>query len=129
VVRIVQLVRQVLRAHHDARVPIWVTELGFPASKGHTKSKNTLQTTPRVAAKRLTKTYSLLATQRRKPGLLVGRVYWYTWSSPYSGDIFSFTGLYRFGGSTFSAQPQLAAYVRSARAHEGCRKSATGACA
>jgi hypothetical protein len=128
VVRIVSLVRQVLRRHHDARVPIWVTELGFPASKGHTKSKNTLQTTKRGASKRLTRSYDLLAHARRTK-LRVSRVYWYTWASPYSGDIFSFTGLYRFDGSRFTAQPQLSAYKKSARKHEGCRKATTGACA
>jgi hypothetical protein len=129
VVRIVQLVRQVLRRHHDARVPVWITELGFPASKGRSRSKNTLQTTPREAAKRLTKTYELLAHERHNSQVRVSRVYWYTWASPYRGDIFSFTGLYRFNGTSFTAQPQLSAYVRSARAHEGCRKAASGACA
>jgi hypothetical protein len=131
VVKVVQLVRRVLHNHGDARKPIWVTELGFPASKGRVGSTNTLQTTPKVASSRLTKTYNLLARRRRDPRLLVGRVYWYTWASPYSGsDIFGFTGLFRFDGVlTFTPQPQFAAYVRSARAHEGCRKAPTGACA
>jgi hypothetical protein len=129
VVRIVELVRQVMRAHHDARVPIWVTELGFPASKGRVRSKNTLQTTPRTAASRLSATYDLLAHRRRDPRLLVGRVYWYTWASSYRGpDIFNFSGLWRFAGGGLKAQLQLAAYTRSARAHEGCTKTATGAC-
>jgi hypothetical protein len=129
VARIVELVRQVLRSHHDARVPIWVTELGFPASKGRVRSHNTLQTTPRVAATRLGQTYALLARERRNPRLLVGRVYWYTWASSYRGpDIFSFSGLFRFAGGGFQRQLQLAAYVRSAQAHEGCAKTSTGAC-
>jgi hypothetical protein len=130
VVKAVQLVRRVLKAHGNGRKPIWVTEVGFPASKGHVQSTNTLQTTPKLASQRLTKTFSLLAARRRDPRLLVGRVYWYTWASPYSGsDIFGFTGLFRFdGGLSFTPQPQLGAYVRSARAHEGCRKAPTGAC-
>ena len=124
VARIVQLVRRVMRSHHDARVPIWITELGFPASKGKVRSKNTLQTTPRVAASRLTKTYTLLARKR-----LVSRVYWYTWSSSYRGpDIFSFSGLFRFNGGLFHPQRQLVAYVKSARKHEGCVKKSTGGC-
>jgi hypothetical protein len=129
VARIIELVRGVMRAHGDARVPIWVTELGFPASKGRVRSKNTLQTTPRAAASRLTKTYSLLAHERRNPRLLVGRVYWYTWASSYRGpDIFNFSGLYRFSGGSFKPQLQLSAYVRSARAHEGCVKASSGLC-
>jgi hypothetical protein len=131
VVRVVKLVRGVLRRHGDGRKPIWVTELGFPASKGRVRSNNSLQTTPRTAAGRLTSAYSLLAAQRRKPSLLVGRVYWYTWASSYSGtDIFSFSGLWRFDpASGFKAQRQYAAYVRSARQHEGCHKRTNGDCA
>jgi hypothetical protein len=129
VARIVELVRGVMRSHGDARVPIWVTELGFPASKGKVRSKNSLQTTARSAATRLTQTYQLLARERRNPRLLVARVYWYTWASSYRGpDIFNFSGLWRFDGSTFKPQVQLSAYVRSARAHEGCAKSSTGGC-
>jgi polysaccharide biosynthesis protein PslG len=126
--RIVQLVRQVLGRHGDNRLPVWVTELGFPASKGKSKSKNTLQTTARGAAKRLVRTYNLLARDRHKRSVRVDRVYWYTWSSSYTGDIFNFTGLYRFDGTSFRPQPQLVAYRSSARRHEGCKKAATGRC-
>jgi hypothetical protein len=126
--RIVQLVRQVLKRHRDNRLPVWVTELGFPASKGKSKSKNTLQTTALGAARRLARTYNLLARDRHKRSVRVDRVYWYTWSSSYTGDIFNFTGLYRFDGTSFKPQPQLVAYRRSARKHEGCSKAATGRC-
>jgi hypothetical protein len=131
VLRIVRLVRGVLRRHHDARVPIWVTELGFPASKGRVHSDNSLQTTPRKAARRLTGAYARLARHRRGRRPAAARVFWYTWASPYSGtDIFNFSGLWRFDGvDGFKAQPQLAAYVHSARRHEGCRKAASGKCA
>jgi hypothetical protein len=127
VVRIGKLVRKVLKRHGDGRLPLWITELGFPASKGRAKSKNSLQTTPKQASRRLTRTYDLLAQRRRQ--LKLARVYWYTWASPYSGNaIFDYAGLWRFDGVSFAAQPQRAAYVRSARKHEGCRKSSTGAC-
>jgi polysaccharide biosynthesis protein PslG len=131
VVRVVRLVRKVLRRHGDGRLPIWVTELGFPASKGRVRSRNSLQTTPRAAARRLTRAYSLLIARRSNPRLLVGRAYWYTWASSYGGtDIFSFSGLWRFDGlSGFRPQRQLAAYVHSARLHEGCRKLPSGRCA
>jgi hypothetical protein len=128
VVRIVQLVRRVLPRHGDARVPIWVTELGFPASKGRSRSNNTLQTTPRGASQRLARSYDLLIRRRRDPSVLVSRVYWYTWASSYRGDIFNFTGLWRYDGASFVPQPQLAAYRRSARLHEGCVKTTAGVC-
>jgi hypothetical protein len=128
VVRIVRLVRQVLQRHHDGRLPVWVTELGFPASKGRSNSNNTLQTTAAGASRRLIKTYNLLAALRHDRTVRVGRVYWYTWASSYTGDIFNFTGLYRFDGTSFKPQPQLVAYRHSARHHEGCNKGATGRC-
>ena len=126
--RIVQLVRQVLKRHRDNRLPVWVTELGFPASKGKSNSKNTLQTTAAGASRRLVRTYNLLARDRHKHSVRVDRVYWYTWSSSYTGDIFNFTGLYRFDGSSFTPQPQLVAFRRSARKHEGCKKTAAARC-
>jgi len=128
VLRIVQLVRGVLRRNHDARIPIWVTELGFPASKGRSRSKNTLQTTAAGASRRLLATYDLLARHRRDRSALVSRVYWYTWASSYRGDIFNFTGLWRYASGRFRAQPQLRAYKRSARKHEGCAKTTAARC-
>jgi hypothetical protein len=129
VLRILRLVRGVLRRHGDGDVPIWVTELGFPASRGRVPSTNPLQTTPDAAARRLTSAYSLLARHRAQ--LLVERVYWYTWVSSYSGtNLFNFAGLFRLDGfGSVAAQPPAAAYVRSARRHEGCRKTAAGLCA
>jgi hypothetical protein len=128
VLRVVEFVRRVLRRHGDARVPIWVTELGFPASKGRSRSKNSLQTTPVGASRRLLRTYNLLIKHRRDRKVLVGRVYWYTWASSYRGDIFNFTGLWRYSGSSFKRQLQLAAYRHSARRHEGCVKTSSGLC-
>ncbi|MBX5470207.1 MAG: hypothetical protein IRZ21_09955 [Thermoleophilaceae bacterium] len=130
VLRAVALFRAVLRRHGDGRVPLWITELGWPASKGKVRSGNTLQTTPRGAAARLSRAYDLLARTRRRPAYGVSRAYWYTWASSYEGgiSIFDYTGLYRYAGGRSRATPQLVAYRRSARRHEGCVKSAAGAC-
>jgi hypothetical protein len=128
VLRAVQLFRQVMRRHGDGRLPLWVTELGWPASKGRSKSTNSLQTTPAGAAVRLTRAYRDLARTRRSARYGASRVYWYTWASSYRGDIFNFTGLYRYAGGRFKAQPQLAAYRNSARVLEGCSKTTAGSC-
>ena len=129
VVKIAKLYRGVMRKHGDGRLPMWVTEMGFPASKGRVKSDSPLQTTESKAASELTRAYSLLARTRRNRDVAVTRVYWYTWASRYSGsDIFDFAGLGAFSGSTFSPKPQYRAYLKSARQHEGCRKTTTGAC-
>jgi Glycosyl hydrolase catalytic core len=114
VVRLLAKFRAVMKRHHDARMPLWVTELGLPASKGRAHSKSTLQTTPRGMAAYLTGAYRLL--RARAP-----RVYWYTWASEYRGDIFRYTGLFRYRGGRKQpvAQPAYRAYVKIARKLEG----------
>ena len=114
VVRLLARFRKVMRAQHDAATPVWVTELGLPASKGRVHSSNALQTTPSGMASYLTGAYMKL---RR----LVPRVYWYTWASEYRGDIFRFTGLFRYRGGKRQpvAQPAYRAYVKIARTLEG----------
>jgi hypothetical protein len=131
VVKVARLFRAELRRHGDARKPLWITELGWPASKGRVRSDNTLQTTPRGMAERLERAYALLARTRRARDVGVSRAYWYTWASPYSGrDIFRFTGLFDFdgGAAPFRAKPAYGVYVRSARRHEGCAKDERGRC-
>jgi hypothetical protein len=72
--------------------------------------------------------YSAMVARRRQLGL--GKVFWYTWASPYGrgGSIFNYAGLQRFDDRSFQAQPALSAYQRSARRFQGCQKSATGVC-
>jgi hypothetical protein len=114
VVRLLDKFRKVMRAHHDRRTPLWVTELGLPASKGRAHSNNSLQTTPRGMARFLTGAYSKL--RKRAP-----RVYWYTWASEYRGDVFRYTGLFRYRHGTRKpvAQPAYRAYVKIAHKLEG----------
>jgi hypothetical protein len=123
VVRLVGKMRAVMKRHHDAKKPIWITELGLPASRGRVKDKNQLQTTARGMARFLSASYA--AVRKKAP-----RVYWYTWASEYKGGIFRFTGLLRFAdGSTQPVkQPAYGAYVRTARSMEGCVKTTAGVC-
>jgi hypothetical protein len=128
VLDVVRFVRNVLKAHGARRAPIWITELAWPASKGKAKAPPglvSIVTTERGMAGRLTRAYDLLA----KRGV-VARAFWYTWASAYSREqgVFSFTGLGRFDGTTFKATPALRAYRASARRHQGCVKTPTGAC-
>jgi hypothetical protein len=80
-------------------------------------------------ARFLTGSYKALAGTRRSRAIGVSRVFWYTWASEYSGDIFRFTGLFRYAG-TGSPGAQLAfrAYVQVARLLEGCAKTSSGSC-
>jgi hypothetical protein len=129
VVELARRIRVVMKHYGDARKPLWLTELGLPSSRGRVNSKNTLQTTPRGMARFLTGSYKSLARTRRNPAIGVSRAFWYTWASEYSGDIFRYTGLFRYDG-TGSAGAQLAfgAYVQVARLLEGCTKASSGSC-
>jgi hypothetical protein len=135
--RAVHLFRGVLTRHGQASLPLWLTEMGWPAAQGRTKVpsyQRTIATTDSGMAKRLRGGYETLIAKRKAANVRVSRVYWYTWASSYkrSSDattgIFRFAGLSRFDGTTFTQRPALAEYVKSARRHEGCKKAATGLC-
>jgi hypothetical protein len=130
VLKIAKLYRAVMKKHGDSRRALWITEMGFPASKGRTPSDSPLQTTEKKAASELTRAYSLLARNRRNRAVAVTRAYWYTWASGYSGseDIFNYAGLFAFDGTNFARKPQYTSYLASARRHEGCRKNTEGGC-
>jgi hypothetical protein len=121
--------RDAMRRRGDGRKPIYLTEITWPASKGRTEGiKYQRQETPQGMATKLTQMYGAMAARRRRLG--VGKVFWYTWSSPYGrgGSIFNYAGLQRFDSGDFTAQPALGAYQRSARRFQGCTKTVTGVC-
>jgi polysaccharide biosynthesis protein PslG len=130
-VRAVRKVRKVLKRNHNSRMPVWLTEIAWPAAKGRDKVRAKWQRawyqTDKGMAKRLTQAYAVLVKYRRS--LRLGRVYWYTWSSGYKkGDLFNFGGLLRYNGAIFVRKPALKAYQRSAKRYEGCAKASTGRC-
>jgi hypothetical protein len=133
----VKLFRGVLARHGDSRLPLWLTEMGWPAAQKKIKVpsyQRTIATTKAGMAKRLTAGYKLLSRKRRARNARVSRVYWYTWASPYTASkqkgtgIFRYAGLWSFNGTSFKKQPAYSAYVRMARSQEGCRKNAAGRC-
>jgi hypothetical protein len=128
-VKATALFRQAMRRRGDGRKPIYLTEITWPASKGRTQGiRYQRQETARGMATKLTQMYRAMALRRRALG--VGRVYWYTWASPYGrgGSVFNYAGLQRFDDSSFEPQPALGAYQRSARNFQGCQKTVTGVC-
>jgi hypothetical protein len=133
----VHLFRGVLASHGAARMPLWLTEMGWPAAKGRMKVpsfQQTIATTDSGMARQLTAGYTLLAHLRRQRNVDVSRIYWYSWASPYTRSsqvgtgIFRFAGLFRYRNGSLAAMPAFQAYERSARAHEGCAKTATAIC-
>jgi len=123
--------RRALSRHRDGRVPIWITEFGWPAAKGRTRVEpyqRNIQTTDRGMASRLRRGYALLARHRRS--LRIGRAYWYTWASSYEpgNGLFQYAGLRRFDGHRARSTKALRAYRARARRLEGCVKTARGTC-
>jgi hypothetical protein len=119
-VRTIGLVRAVMRRHHDARTPVWVTELSWTSGKRHMSGTHTrqpyfLNTTPRGQAAKLRAGYLALARARRR--LHIRRVYWYTWLSRDESPNYPFdwSGLLSVRGDAFHAKPALFAYRRVAR--------------
>ena len=129
----IRLFRRVMRRNRDGRKPIWATETGWPAARHRMRvprGQRTLVTTDRGMASRLGRVFAGLAKKRRLRRYGVGRVFWYTWSSPYRSlnDIFDFAGLQSYYRGRFKRKPALRAFQRAARRYEGCAKDSFGAC-
>jgi Glycosyl hydrolase catalytic core len=130
VVELVRRFRRVMKRNGDADKPLWVTEVGLPASRGKTESESNLQTNGRGQARFLRKSFAALRRARRRPSTRVERVYWYTWASEYRGDqIFRWAGMLKYkGGDRVVKRRSYRAFVRTARRLQGCRKTASGLC-
>jgi hypothetical protein len=123
VMRIIRIVRAQLRKRGDAKVPIWITELSWPASKGRTVDDHGgFETTVRGQASRLCRLLPQLAGQRKT--LRIGKVYWYTWVSheEITDSAFDFSGLRRLRAGRLVSAPALSAFTRQARRLQGCAK-------
>lgn len=130
-VAVVGRVRAVMRHYGDARKPIWVTEVTWPASQGRVPKKDLagFETTASGQAKRLSAYYAYIATHHSAG---ISRAFWYTWATSYNKrttngltPTFAYSGLTRWTpGSPFRRLPVLVAYERAAAKYEGCRKSA-----
>lgn len=115
---IVRRFRAAMADRGDRGKPLWVTELGLPASKGKVGADFPLQTTPAGMARFLTTSYADLTAGRADPATRVDRVYWYTWGSSYhGGDPFAYSGLVHFADKQdrVSGTAALAAYRTIAR--------------
>jgi hypothetical protein len=122
VVRIVKIVRREMQRRGDGKLPIWVTELSWPAAEGKTVQHNDFETTDRGQSDRLKAGLPMLADQRKTLG--IGRVYWYTWLSQegISDSAFDFSGLRRLRAGQLVSAPALTIFTRLARRLQGCAK-------
>jgi hypothetical protein len=122
VVRIVKIVRRLMERRKDGKLPIWVTELSWPAARGKTVQHHDFETTDQGQSSRLNRGLPMLAAARKK--LRIGRVYWYTWLSRegVTDSAFDFSGLRRLRGGQVLSAPSLGTFTRLARRLQGCSK-------
>lgn len=126
---IVEKFRTPMRNRGDGKKPIWITELGLPASKGRLDSDSNLQTTDAGMAAFLTGAYRDQVRNWRSRTKGARRVYWYNWASVYCCEIFRFSGLLQYDNEeSVEPKPAFDAYLRSAQKYEGCVKDAAGLC-
>ena len=122
VLRLVRRARREMRARGDGGLPVWLTELSWPASKGKTRPQAAFEVGPRAQAVRLASSLRMLAKARRR--LKIGRVIWYTWVSSEDGpSVFDWSGLRRTRGDRVVSTPALAVFRIAARRLEGCAKT------
>jgi hypothetical protein len=123
VIKLIRLSRAEMRRRGDAKVPVWLTEFGWPASVGKVQNGvRGFQTTDAGQAERLGAGLKLLVRDRRS--LRIGRVYWYTWLSQEAstGSSFDYSGLRRIRDGQLIDAPALSVFTREARTLEGCAK-------
>jgi hypothetical protein len=121
--RVVKIVRRVMDRRKDGKMPIWVTELSWPASAGKAKAEGgDFATTDAGQATRLAAALKLFAAERK--ALRIERLYWYTWLSVegITDSGFDYSGLRRVRGGTLVDAPALAIFTRAARRLQGCAK-------
>ena len=114
VLRLVRLARVETRRFRDGRVPIWITEMTWTASRGKARGLPGLVTDERGQSGRLRTVLSRLARARRK--YRIQKVIWYTWlSREGSRNPFDWAGLRRLRGDQIASAPALAIFRRAAR--------------
>jgi len=116
VLTILSDVHQVLESEHASRVPLLVTETGWPSSQsGSSPPGSSIYTTEAGQASELKAEYPLLVAHRRHLNLQA--IFWYCWiGREPSYDPLDYSGLLRLTPSgTVQAKPALSAYTSALR--------------
>ena len=122
VMKLIRLARAEIRRNGDARLPVWVTELSWPASAGQRPRPGGFEVTDAGQAQRLGEALRRLRDARVR--LRIERVYWYTWLSTERGPgAFDWAGLRRVRGGRAATTPALRVFARWARRLQGCAKA------
>jgi len=122
VLRLVRLSRREMRERGDRALPVWITELSWPAAQGRVPSTLKFDVDDRDQAVLLGRALHLLAAARQR--MRIERVFWYTWLSSERGPSeFDWAGLRRIRNGRRVAAPALRKFRKVARKLEGCRKA------
>ena len=123
VVRIVKIVRRVMADRKDGKLPIWVTELSWPAARGQDQAGGRLRDHRRRAGA-AARGGPEAARRRSARALRIERVYWYTWLSVegITTSAFDYSGLRRVRNGALHDAPALATFKRVAKRLQGCAK-------
>jgi hypothetical protein len=122
--KIVEFDRAVLKAHGDARKPIYLTEISWPASVGQIPKSDYLgfETTTARQGKLIPQGFAALLRNKR---LRVRAAFWYDWASRFvptsiggTAVSFQYAGLVKYDGLIgFTPTPALSAYSKAAHAY------------
>ena len=124
VLKLVRLARTVMRKHGDGALPIWITELSWPAAQGRKRAGRGIgiEVSQAEQAALLAQALRLLARARKRER--IERVLWYTWLSSGKGpNPFDWSGLRRETRRGVVSTPALKVFRVAARKLEGCRKA------
>jgi hypothetical protein len=120
----IKRIRRVLKRHHDAKRPTFITEIGWGSSRkrhaGTGSRGAAFNVGPEQQKRKLTQSFGLLTSNRRT--WRIGGVYWYQWKDPKNAPpglcAFCYSaGLYKADGRT--AKPALSGYKRFTRKTRG----------
>ena len=120
---ILRRARAIMDRHGDDRMPIVITEMTWPSAAGKVPHPFGYEVSPAGQASRVRASLTALAKARRR--LRIARVTWYTWIGTDRGDFpFDYSGLKSFtSGGTLVSKPALAAFHKTARTLERCRRA------
>ena len=122
----IKKIRKVMKAHHDAKTPTYITEIGWGSSKKRHPGTGGRGAQFNVGAKKQKKnlkaSFKLLTGHRKS--WKIGGVYWFTWKDPLNppDGLCAFcysSGLIKGNGTT--AKPSLAAFKAFTRKTVGRR--------
>ena len=126
VLRILRMARNIMAANGDAALPLWITEISWPAAKGQPGWKVGNEVTDRGQARVLAT--ALRKLYRARNELKLARVLWYSWVSAETGPSpFGWAGLRRERAGRLVSTPALKTYRRAARLLRGCAASSRAA--